>query len=514
MNNESRIKNSTRNAIVGIGGQIFIVFINFFSRSIFIRFLSEDYLGVNGLFSNILTILALAELGVGNAIVYNMYKPIAENDEKKLKALMNLYASAYRIIGCFITVMGISIIPLLKYIIKDSRGIENINIIYVLFLLNTIVSYFYAYKRSIISADQREYINSIYKYLFMFIRTIIQILILYLTQNYLLYLGIQVICTILENISLSIKADKLYPFIKDKHQEKLSHEEKKSIFSNIKALVVYKISSALLDGTDNIIISALISVKSVGILSNYNLIIGSISMIVSQISGALTASIGNVGSKEDKNKQIDVFNLVLFIHFMVYSFTSICLLLLLNPFINIWLGEKFLFNGSIIIILVLNYYIYGMQSVVWTYRSTMGLFIYGKFRPVASAIINIVVSVILARYIGVLGVLLGTTITRITTNVWYDPIIIFKYGFKRNVFLYYKTYFKYFITLIIMIILTGSILELIPNTGGLISFLIKAFVCSGVTILLIIIIFYKTKELKFLVNVIKELILKIKKNKY
>lgn len=513
MNNDSRFKNSTRNAVVGIGGQIFIVFINFFSRSIFIKFLSEDYLGINGLFSNILTMLALAELGVGNAIVYSMYRPIAENNKKKLKALMNLYASAYKVIGCFIAIIGIAIIPLLKYIIKDSGEIENINIIYVLFLLNTVVSYFYAYKRSIISADQREYINSMYKYFFMIIRTIMQIVILYLTQNYLLYLGIQVICTILENIFISMKADKLYPFIKDRHNEKLSYEEKNSIFSNVKALMIYKISSALLDGTDNVIISALISVKSVGILSNYNLIIGSVSMLVYQISGALTASIGNVVNKEDDNKKLDVFNLVLFIHFIVYSFTSICLLLLLNPFINIWIGERFLFNKLIIIVLVLNYYIYGMQSVVWTYRSTMGLFIYGKFRPVASAIVNIVVSIVLAKYIGILGVLLGTTITRVTTNVWYDPIIIFKHGFKRSVISYYKIYIRYFISLIIMVIITGSIVEVIPSTGGLITFLIKAFVCSVVAILLIITMFYKTKELKYLLDVINGVLLKIKKNK-
>ncbi|MDM0500697.1 sugar translocase [Clostridium perfringens] len=511
MNNDSRIKNSTRNAIVGIAGQVFIVFINFFSRSIFIKFLSEDYLGVNGLFSNILTILSLADLGLGDAIIYSMYKAIAEKDKKKIKALMNLYSSAYKVIGLFIAITGVAIVPLLKYIIRDSSGIENLNIIYLMFLTNTVVSYFYAYKRSIISADQREYINSKYKYTFMFLRSIAQVIILYLTKNYLLYLAIQIIFTILENVFISIKIDRLYPFIKRGNKEKLDDYEKNSIFSNIKALIIYKISSALLDGTDNIIVSSLISVKTVGVLSNYNLIIGSVSMVVCQISSALTASIGNVVNTEKKDKQIEIFYLILFIHFIIYSFTSVCLLMLLNPFITLWIGKNFLFNSSIVVVLVLNYYIYGMQSVVWTYRSTMGLFIYGKFRPVASAIINIIVSIILAKYIGVLGVLLGTTITRVVTNIWYDPLIIFKHGFKTSIISYYKVYIRYFINLIIMIIINGILFKILPVSEGFLSFLLKSLICSIVIIVLIFLMNYKTKEFKYLLNIFNNIILKIKK---
>ena len=273
--------------------------------------------------------------------------------------------------------------------------------------------------------------------------------------------------------------------------------------------MIYKISSTMLDGTDNIIISAIIGVKSVGVLSNYTLIIGSISMVISQITGAITASIGNITSKETKEKQIEVFNIILFSTFILYGGSSVCLLSLINPFIFVFFGEQYILNKLTVIILVLNYYIYGMQNVVWTYRSTMGLFIYGKFRPVVSAIINIVVSIILAKYIGLLGVLMGTTITRIITNVWYDPIIIYKYGFKSSVKEYYVQYVKYVFQLLLTVITVGIIVAFIPDYS-IVLFFIKSIISLILTIIIFFEIFRKKYEFKYLYNIINNILLKKK----
>ncbi|HAT4150005.1 TPA: sugar translocase, partial [Clostridium perfringens] len=489
MNKNGRIKNSIRNALVGVVGQIIIVFINFISRSIFIKFLSTEYLGINGLFSNILTILSLAELGVGTAIVSSMYRPIANSDYKKISALMNLYSNVYKIIGLIIAFTGILLTPFIHIIIKDVGNISNIKIIYLIFLANTVISYFYAYKRSIISADQREYINSICRYICTIIRTTLQIIILYTTKNFILYLIVQVMCTVLENLFISIKADKMYPFLKEYKKEILDKNEKNKIIKNIKALMIYKVSSVMLDGTDNIIISAFVGVKSVGLLSNYNLIMSSLNMMVSQVTIAFTASIGNVTSKENNDKQIEVFNILMFITFVLYGISSIFLLLFLNQFISIWIGEQYVLDKSTIIVLVLNYFIYGMQNIIWTYRSAMGLFVYGRFRPIISAIVNVVVSTILAKYIGMIGVLLGTTITRVTTNIWYDPIIIFKYGFKRTVKQYYKEYIKYFVSLIIMIITSSYFLSFISIESTFISLIKRIIICLIITFITFFIIF-------------------------
>lgn len=506
MNTESRTKNSLRNLLTGVVGQVITVLLNFISRTIFIKFLNIEYLGLNGLFTNIITILSLAELGVGGAIVYSMYKPIAENDRDTLKALMKLYSKIYMTIGIVIAVLGVAIIPFLDVFIKNTpKNINNLSIIYCIFLLNTVMSYFFSYKRSIITADQREYICTLYRFIFNIIKFVLQIIILIITQNFILYLIIQVLCTLMENVAISIKADKLYPFLKEKDDIKLKKSDKVKIFTNIKALMIYKICSTMLDGTDNLIISSFIGVVWVGLLSNYTLVIGAVSLVLTQIISAITASIGNVVSVESKEKQEEIFYNMFFISFLLYGFSSICLIILINPFISLWLGKDYILSELKVFIIVLNFYIYGMQNVVWTYRSTMGLFIYGKFRPLVSGIMNIVLSIILCKYLGLLGVLLGTTITRLATNVWYDPIIIFKYGFKKSVKLYYLKYLQYIFIFLTMSILL-KIFNYIIDGDGIIYFVILLLTTCLALIISFFIIFRKNKEFKYLEEKISNII--------
>lgn len=500
MNTESRTKNSIRNLLTGVAGQVTSVLLSFISRTIFIYFLDIEYLGINGLFSNILTILSLAELGVGSAIVYSMYKPIAKNDRDTLKALMKLYSKIYTIIGIVIAIIGTTLVPVLDVFIKNKpENIDNLVLIYCMFLLNTVISYFFSYKRSIITADQREYICTLYRFIFNLVKVVLQIIILTITQNFVLYLAIQIVCTLMENIAISIKADKLYPFLKTKNNVELDKKDKASIFKNIKALMLYKICSTMLDGTDNLIISSFIGVAWVGLLSNYTLVIGAVSLILVQIMGSITASIGNIISIESKEKQEDIFYNTFFVSFLLYGFSSVCLMILINPFISLWLGKNYILHELIVFIIVLNFYIYGMQSTVWAYRSTMGLFIYGKFRPLVSGIMNIVVSIILGKYLGLLGVLLGTTITRILTNIWYDPIIIFKYGFKKSVKSYYLKYLKYlaiFLSTTILISKTSLIIDSSSVAGFTLLLIITCLISSIIFFLM----FRKCKEFKYLVE--------------
>lgn len=505
MNSDSRIKNSMRNIVVGLGGQSTTLLLNFISRSVFIKTLSIEYLGVNGLFSNILTMLSLVDLGIGSAIVYSMYEPIAKNDKKKLKGLMNLYSKVYILIGLGMTLIGLCIIPFLDVIIKNKPNINNLTLIYLMFLCNTVVSYFFSYKRSIITADQRDYICSFYRYIFNFIKVFLQIIILYLSKNFILYLLIQIICTIGENLAISYKANKLYPFLKDNKKEKLDGKVKKEIFKNVKALMIYKICGVMLDGTDNIIISSFVGVVWVGLVSNYTLIVGAISTIISQIFGAITASIGNMVSNEIVEKQEEIFNIIFLGSFLLYGISSICLFVLINPFIELWIGYEYKLSMSVVFVLVLNFYIYGMQTTVWTFRSTMGLFVYGKYRPLISSIINIVASIVLAKNYGVLGVLMGTTISRVLTNVFFDPWIIFKYGFKKSIKRYYIKYILYFLLLIATILIISFI-----NTKVIIENSIYILVLKAILMIIFItigwiLIFYKTKELGYIINKLKNI---------
>ena len=248
---------------------------------------------------------------------------------------------------------------------------------------------------------------------------------------------IQIICTFAENYLVSRKADKLYPYLKEYKKEKLEKSEIKTIFNNVKALMIYKLGSTILDGTDNIIISAFLGVAWVGKLSNYTLILGALSMVTYQFTNAVTASVGNFIVKESKERQEFLLKTITFANFLIYGFSFVCLVTLMNPFIELWIGKEYLLDMQTVFIISLNWYIFGMMNSIWTFRSTMGLFVHGQYRPAISAIINVVISLMLVEQMGLLGVLLGTTITRFVTNVWYDPLIVYKHGLQKSVKNYY-----------------------------------------------------------------------------
>ena len=299
----SRTSNVVRNMWVGTFFQVLSLFLGFVSRTIFIRILGSEYLGLNSLFTNVLTILSFAELGIGNAIVFSMYKPLADEDTDKLKKLINFYKKTYTIIGFIILVVGILIIPFIPSIINDTPNIkENIYLIYLLFLIDTAISYFFSYRTSIISADQKNYIVVMYTYIFKICQIILQLILLYFTKEYMLYLILQVITTFLTNLYLSNKSKKMYPFLKELGNNQLEKKETKKIFDNVKALFIYKLGSVVLNGTDSIIISKYLGLIVLGLYSNYYLLVSAITQILSQLFNAFTSSIGNLFFKKKKKK--------------------------------------------------------------------------------------------------------------------------------------------------------------------------------------------------------------------
>lgn len=512
MNSNSRTYNSISNTIYGIVTQTATVLLSFVTRSVFIKYLSIEYLGVNGLFTNILTILSLAELGFGTAIIYSMYKPLADNDTSLLSALMMLYSRVYKTIGFVVGLLGILIIPFLNTIIKDAPDVGSIKLIYILFLLNSVSSYFFAYKRAIIQADQKQRVISKNKLLFSIFKMCAQILILVVTNSYILFLIIQIVSTFLENLVISHIANKMYPFLKETNFYSLNKQETKVIWTNVKALMIYKVGSTILDGTDNIIISTFIGVSSVGLLSNYTLIIGSVSMLLAQLTSAITGSVGNYMAKESSEKKEELLYKITFVYFIFYGYSFVFLFVLLNPFITIWIGNKYLLSKAVVLVLSINWYIYGMISPVWTFRSTLGLFVHGKYRPAISAIINVVVSIIFAMKFGVIGVLLGTTLTRLITNSWYDPYIVYKHGLHTSPLKYYLIQIKYAITLLIIIGILNFGFSFIPSVN-IVTFIIRIIVIILVMPLVTWLGFHKRDEFSYLIVLAKKII-KSGKNKH
>lgn len=492
----SRSTKSIRNLITAFIGQGFGLIISFIARIIFIKFLGSEYLGLNGLFTNILTVLSLAELGVGEAITFSLYKPLADKDEYRCKMLMQLYKKIYTIIGIVILVLGVSITPLLPFLINDLPDMSNINLIYILFVINTSLSYFFSYKRNLIIADQNRYITTIYRYGFYFILNIIQIIYLIIRKDYIGFLILQVLNTLIENIFVSKKADKMYPYLKDKESVPLDKDVKKSIIKNTKAMMMHKIGGVVVNSTDNILLSSFVNLVAVGLYSNYYLITNALNTIFGQVFSSLTASVGNLCASTNQEKQYQVFKNINFINFWIYCFSSVCLICLFNPFIEIWVGKEYLFSLDIVFILVINYYITGMRKSVLTFREAAGLFYKDRWKAVVEALVNLVVSILLALKLGTLGVFLGTFISSITVCVWVEPYVLYKYGFKKKLRLYFHEYFKYLTTTIFIALITYGLCSIISGNIYL-TFMIKCSISLIIPNLLIILLFHNNNEFKY-----------------
>lgn len=494
----ARSNKSIKNMLIAFVGQCFGLIISFIARIVFIRILGKEYLGLNGLFTNILTMLSLAELGIGEAITFSLYKPLAKNDIKKTKMIMQFYRKVYKSIGFVVLILGILIAPFIKYIIEDIPNVkENIYLIYILFVCNTAISYFFSYKRNLIIADQNRYIASIYRYVFYFLLNFFQIVFLIITRNYIIFLILQIIATFLENISISDKANKMYPFLKEKDKISLDKSIKKEITKNTKAMMLHKVGGLLVSSTDNILLAKFVSIVSVGIYSNYFMIISALNTIFGQIFSSLNASVGNLFVTEHKTKSYEVFQKINFISFWIFSLSSILLICLFNDFITLWLGKEYIFSYDIVLVLVINFYITGLRKPVVTFKEAAGLFYYDRWKSIIEAIINLIVSIILAIKLGTVGVFLGTFISSISVCVWVEPYVLFKYGFNLKLSNYFKTYFKYLIIVIFLGIINFSICYYI-NLGLILGFFVKIFVCLFISNVCLYIIFRKKKEFLYL----------------
>lgn len=509
MKERSRTNNSIINSTTSITAQVLTVLMDFVVKTIFIRVLGSEYLGINGLFANIITLLSLADLGIGIAIPYSLYKPLADKNEKRIKALMKYYSKLYNIIGVTVLAIGLSLTPFLDFLIKDQPNIEKINLIYMLFVTHSALSYIFVYKRFLIESDQKGYIVSKITFSCTFLLNIVRVVVLLVTRNFILYLSCSIVFVIIQNLWYSHKANQLYPYIKEKTDDTISKEELKEINKNISALFIYKVGSVVANGTDNIIISKFIGLISVGLYSNYMLITNSLNNVILQIFNAITASVGNlVATNNSRSKTI--FEKLYFFNFYIYSLCSICLFVLINPFINLWVGSEFLLGFNVACLLALNFYMAGIGSAINSFRTAYGLFHKAKYRPIIMVLMNIVISLILVKPLGVSGVIIGTIVSRLLTTTWIDPYVVYKFGFMSNPITYYKKYIYYLLVFIISSIFINFIVSYIVVTN-IISWILLFIVTFIIYNIIIILLFNKSSEFKYFYQKIIVIIKRIQK---
>lgn len=471
-----RKSNTIRNLAYAWLAQGITIVMNMVVRMIFVRVLAKDYVGIGGLFSNVITMLSLAELGIGTAIIYGLYEPLAKNDQRSIKALMQFYQKVYVMVGILIGVVGIALSPYIGWFIKDIPDIPFIQIIYILFVLNAAFSYFFSYRASLITADQKDYILKRIRMKVLVAMYSVQIIVLIIWRNYIGYLCVQIIFTVSMNVGYSIAADRLYPFLREKERVPLEPNQLKKIVKNTKALICHKVGEIAVFSTDNLIISKYSGLSSVADYSNYTLIQETLNGILIQVFNAMAASVGNLVATETKEKNIQIFDRIMFLNACLYSFCSICFLCLAQDFVRLCFGKNYVVSINILLLIVVNFYLSGMRKCTVTFKSAYGLFWQNWFVPLLESGINLVTSLILVQDFGVAGVLLGTTISSVVAPVWVEPYVLYHFGFQEPVFLYWIKYVKY----LVLLIITGGVIWIISSWIvyiPIVSLLIRAIIC-------------------------------------
>ncbi len=419
-----------RNTSVALVSRITAIVMGYLLRVVFTHTLSESYVGLNGLFIDIINVLSLSEMGIGTAITFVLYRPIAEGDIEKQKSLMQLYRRFYRLVVAAVAVLGCALIPFMRILIKDYSDIDNLILIYLLYLANTICSYLLIYKKTLLDAQQKMYIGVFYQTLSWVVQDALKMIVLLLWHNFILFLVIGIVTTLLCNLLISREADRQNPYLRDRDVSPLPAEEKKEIFANIRAMMMHKAGAVIVNNTDNLVLSACVGLLSAGSYSNYYLLLGSVRQILNQVYQGITASVGNLGVMEDEHSVKRVFEVAAFIGQWMYGVAFICLFELLNPFVELSFGEQFLFSGEIVFVLCLNFYLNGLRNAALTFRDSMGLFWHDRYKSILEAGLNIVFSLILVRLVGVIGVFLGTLFSMLLTSCWIEPYVLYKHGFK------------------------------------------------------------------------------------
>ena len=491
-----RTKNATRNIIFGVMLKVFSLLIPFVLRTVMIYTLGVQYLGLSSLFTSVLSVLNLAELGVGSAMVYSMYKPIAENDEKTICALMGLYRRYYRIIGIVILTVGLILLPFIPKLIKGTVP-EDINI-YILYLMNlgsTVLSYWlFAYRTCLLSAHQRTDINSKVTLVVDIVQYACQFAVLYLFRSYYWYLSVVLVCLAVANIIRAIITKKMYPAYSPKGE--LSKQITADINRKVRDVFTAKVGRVVLNSVDSIVISAFLGLTVLAIYNNYYFIMSSIIGVMGIVYSAVVAGIGNSFVTETPEKNYRDMKRMLFLVSWISTFCVACFLVLYQPFMRIWVGEELMFNNSIVVLFCLYFFVHQICTLLETFKDGAGIWHEDRFRPLITALVNLVINIVLVQFVGIYGILLSTIISLVLVGLpWLIRnifVVLFKMEYKRFVF----QIVQYFIIAAFAAVVTLLVSKIV-FFDGLIGLLCKGIICCIVPNLVFIAAFYKKEEFAY-----------------
>lgn len=489
-----RTKNATRNIIYGSALKVFQIIMPFIMRTAMIYYLGVEYLGLNSLFTSVLNVLNLAELGVGNAMVYSMYKPIAEDDEVLICALLKRYRLYYRLIGSFIAIIGIILLPFIPKLINGTvpSGMD----IYVLYLLNlgaTVLTYWlFAYKNSLLNAHQRNDVISKVSIMMESFRYLIQLFILIVLHNYYLFLVVNLGIQILLNIITAVIVSNMYPNYRPIGN--LPNQVIVDINSKIRDLFTSRLGGVIVNSADSIVISAFLGLSVLAVYENYYYILTAIIGFINIILESCSAGIGNSIILESNEKNYkDLKKLTLLVTWIA-GFCTCCLLCLYQPFMEIWVGKDMQLRFSAVILFCIYYFVYEINRVLNIYKDAAGIWHEDRFRPLITAFVNLLMNLIMVQFWGIYGVLLSTVISTILVGMPWLLYNLFSTLFtKENLNSYIRKLLLYTCIVTVICGITWILCIIVP-LKGVACLIIRAIICLIIPNILFFVVFSKQSE--------------------
>lgn len=507
---ENRTKVATKNMVWGIISKVISLILSFGSRTLFIYFLGKEYLGINSLYAEVLNMLSLAELGFGSAFTFAMYKPIADNEEEKIRQLISLFRKVYNIIAFVVAAIGLSLLPFLPYIVKgaDSLSLNQLRLYFVIFLANTVINYFVQYKITYVNARMQSYVVTNIEMITNFVIILVQCIAILVFKNYLIYLLVNTSLLIASRFIISLYLNKKYPILIEHANSPLPQEDKSHIYKEVKGLALQNFAGVAIYSTDNLIISMAsgLGVVGVGLVSNYNMLINSVTAFITIALTALTPVFGNLVATSSQEHYKEVFDEANFYDFWIYGFCSIAFMVLIPPFVTLWLGNDFLIDDASFFLIVLNVYLRGQSNIYTNARTAKGNFNLDKWVSVIEAIINLVVSVICAKNWGLFGVYVGT----IAASLFYviaKPVKTYHFLYGGRVSDYFKDFLRYSFIAIVAGILTYFVsIRIFLNGVSIFKFLLACIVVVLIPNTIFYITFRNTKYIKLLFNRVEKML--------
>lgn len=500
-----RIQKAGKNIIFGYISNLVILLVNFIQRTIFIYVLGKTFSGVNETYANVLSVLSLAELGIGTALNYSLYKPVAERDIEKIKSYMRFYKKAYLTIAGVIAVLGMAISPFLKYILKNPGNltVKELTLYYYLFLFNTVISYFVAYKYSLSNAEQKNYIQTNITTLTKIATASVQITVLLLFKNFLFYLLAQSVVELLQKIFVTVYMNRLYPYLQDKDVEKLTAQETQVVATKTKALICHKIGDVARLQTDILVISSFVNVDTSAIVGNYIYIITYVGNFINIIFESVISGFGNVVATESKERQYLLFKVYRFFACWLFGFGAVGFFHLLTPFIGgVWLRDDgWTLPQVTVALLVMDFYLKGGRTVLANFKIAAGLFEQDRFLPLIQGAVNLVVSIALVIKIGVTGVYVGTLVSGILANL-IRPGIIYRFCFEKKTGAYFRDSLKYIGVVLAVGAVITPIRRMVMGEVTIFTFAIMVIVITLLYNLVFLAVFHRTEEFSYLWNAV------------